>query len=84
VTGIERFNVGSAEGVTALAKAGLGVAVASLWMCRAELAAGDLVQVLPGSRLDPVDVHAIFPAGWQPSRKVRAFIDYLAAALRND
>jgi DNA-binding transcriptional LysR family regulator len=84
VTGIERFNVGSAEGVTALAKAGLGVAVASLWMCRAELAAGDLVQVLAQFRLDPVDVHAIFPAGRQPSRKVRAFTDYLAAALRND
>ena len=81
VTGIERFNVGSAEGVTALAKAGLGVAVASLWMCRAELAAGDLVQVLAQFRLDPVDVHAIFPAGRQPSRKVRAFTDYLAAAL---
>jgi DNA-binding transcriptional LysR family regulator len=84
VTGIERFNVGSAEGVTALAKAGLGVAVASLWMCRAELAAGDLVQVLAQFRLDPVDVHAIFPAGRQPSRKVRAFTDYLAAGLRND
>jgi DNA-binding transcriptional LysR family regulator len=62
MTGIERFNVGSAEGVIALAKAGLGVAVASLWMCRAELAAGDLVQILPGFSLDHVDVHAIFPA----------------------
>ena len=53
-------------------------------MCRAELAAGDLVQVLAQFRLDPVDVHAIFPAGRQPSRKVRAFTDYLAAGLRND
>ena len=84
MTGIERFNVGSAEGVIALAKAGLGVAVASLWMCRAELAAGELVQVLPGFTLDHVDVHAVFPAGRQPSRKVRALTDYLAAALRND
>jgi DNA-binding transcriptional LysR family regulator len=84
MTGIERFNVGSAEGVIALAKAGLGVAVASLWMCRAELAAGELVRVLPGLRLDDVDVHAIFPAGRQPSRKVRALTDYLAATLRSD
>jgi DNA-binding transcriptional LysR family regulator len=84
VTGIERFNVGSAEGVIALAKAGLGIAVASLWMCRAELAAGELVRVLRGFRLDDVDVHAVFPAGRQPSRKVRALTDYLAAALRSD
>lgn len=82
MTGIERFSVGSAEGVIALAKAGLGVAVASLWMCRAELEAGDLVQVLQGFRLDPVDVHAVFPAGRQPSQKVRALTDYLAGALR--
>ena len=40
VIGIERFNTGSAEGVVALAKAGLGIAVASLWMCRTELDQG--------------------------------------------
>ena len=54
----------------ALAKAGLGVAGASWWMCRAELGAGDLVRVLPGFRLNHVDVHAVFPAGHRPSRKV--------------
>jgi DNA-binding transcriptional LysR family regulator len=84
MTGIERFTVASAEGVIALAKAGLGIAVASLWMCRAELAAGDLMQVLPEFRLDHVDVHAVFPGGRQPSRKVRALTDYLAEALRSD
>ena len=82
ITGTQRFKVGSAEGVVALAKAGLGVAVASLWMCRAELESGSLVQVLPGLRLDDAEVHAVFPAGRQPSRKVRALTDYLAAALR--
>jgi DNA-binding transcriptional LysR family regulator len=81
---IERFNVGSAEGVVAMAKAGLGVAVASLWMCRAELTAGDLVPVLADFRLAPAEAHAVFPAGRQPSRKVRALTDYLVAALRSD
>ena len=80
----ERFNVGSAEGVIAMAKAGLGVAIASLWMCRAELAAGDLVQILSEFSLAPAEVHAVFPAGRQPSRKVRVLTDYLAAALRSD
>ncbi len=82
ITGIQQFKVGSAEGVIALAKAGLGLAVASLWMCRAELESGVLVQILPGLRLEPADVHAVFPAGRQPSRKVRALTDYLATALR--
>jgi DNA-binding transcriptional LysR family regulator len=82
IAGIQRFKVGSAEGVIALAKAGLGVAVASLWMCRAELKSGVLVQILPGLRLAPADVHAVFPAGRQPSRKVRTLTDYLATALR--
>jgi hypothetical protein len=50
-------------------------------MCRAELEAGDLVQVLPGFRLNHVDVHAVFPAGHRPSRKLRALTDYLAAAF---
>jgi DNA-binding transcriptional LysR family regulator len=81
---IERFNVGSAEGVIAMAKAGLGVAVASTWMCRAELAAGSLTPILSDFPLAPAEVHAVFPAGRQPSRKVRALTDYLADALRSN
>jgi DNA-binding transcriptional LysR family regulator len=78
----ERFNVGSAEGVVAMAKAGLGVAIASLWMCRAELAAGELVPILAGFPLASAEAHAVFPAGRRPSRKVRVLTDYLAAVLR--
>ncbi|THD64502.1 LysR family transcriptional regulator [Phenylobacterium sp.] len=79
----ERFNVTSAEGVVALAKAGLGIAIASLWMCRAELDAGDLIPILPDLPLSPAEAHAVFPAGRQPSRKVRVLTDYLAMALRD-
>ena len=80
----ERFNVGSAEGVTAMAKAGLGIALASLWMCRAELMAGELVALLPHVPLEAAEVHAVFPAGRRLSRKVRVLTDYLVAALRVD
>src|SRR5260370_14122031 len=38
----DRVRVVSAEGVIACVKAGLGIAVASQWMCRAELATGEL------------------------------------------
>jgi DNA-binding transcriptional LysR family regulator len=80
----ERFNVGSAEGVTAMAKAGLGVGLASLWMCRAELANGQLAPVLSDLRLAPAEVHAIFPAGRRLSRKIRVLTDFLAVAMKAD
>jgi len=76
-----RVKVASAEGVIACVKAGLGIAVASQWMCRAELATGELVPILHDYQLDPVDVHAVYPGGRRPSIKVRAFSDYLAAQL---
>ncbi len=76
-----RVKVASAEGVIACVKAGLGIAVASQWMCRAELATGELVPILHDYQLDPVDVHAVYPGGRRPSIKVRAFSDYLAVQL---
>jgi DNA-binding transcriptional LysR family regulator len=76
-----RVQVAAAEGVMACVKAGLGIAVVSRWMCRAELDRGEVRQVLPDDALDSVDVHALYPAGPRPSPKVRAFSDYLAANL---
>ncbi len=81
VTVEARLVVASGEGMVACAKAGLGIALASLWMCRAELAVGALVPVLASYTLQPVSVHAVFPTGRRPSVKVRAFADHLAAAL---
>jgi DNA-binding transcriptional LysR family regulator len=76
-----RVQVASAEGVLACVRAGLGIAVVSRWMCRAELERGDVRQILPDYALDAVDVHALYPAGPRSSPKVRAFSDYLAANL---
>ncbi len=65
----------------ACVKAGLGIAVVSQWMCRAELECGELRPVLRDYQLEPLDVHAVYPDGRRPSSKVRAFSDYLAAVL---
>ncbi|MHB8268413.1 LysR family transcriptional regulator [Bradyrhizobium sp.] len=75
------IKVASADGVVACAKAGLGIALASRWMCRAELEAGELVAILSNYQLDGVELHAVYPGGPRPSLKVRAFSDYLAAEL---
>jgi DNA-binding transcriptional LysR family regulator len=76
-----RVKVATADGVIACAKAGLGVAVASRWMCQAELDTGELVSILSDYQLDWVELHAVYPGGRRPSLKVRAFSDYLAAKL---
>jgi DNA-binding transcriptional LysR family regulator len=75
------IKVASAEGVVACAKAGLGIALASRWMCRAELEAAELVAILSDYQLDWVELHAVYPGGRRPSLKVRAFSDYFAALL---
>ena len=76
-----RVQVTSSEGVMACVKAGLGIAVVSRWMCRAELERSEVCPVLSDYELEPVDVHAVYPAGPHPVLKVRAFSDYLAAKL---
>jgi hypothetical protein len=40
-----------------------------------------LTPLLRTYKLEPVDVHAVFPGGPRPSTKVRALADYLAGEL---
>lgn len=76
-----RLQTNSGPTLFASLMAGLGIAIASDAMCQEQLGTGELVEVLRGYKLEPVDVHALFPAGPRPSVKVRAFVDYLAAGL---
>jgi DNA-binding transcriptional LysR family regulator len=80
VTG--RIHTNSGPGVLTSAVAGLGVAAMSSAMCAAEVRAKRLVPLLRNYKLDPVDVHAVFPGGPRPSAKVRAFVDFLATRLK--
>jgi DNA-binding transcriptional LysR family regulator len=73
--------INSAPGVLAAAVAGLGVALATRVMAGEELRTGQLTQLLEPYRLDPAEVHAVFPAGPRPSAKVRAIVDHLEASL---
>jgi DNA-binding transcriptional LysR family regulator len=77
-----RIHTNSGPGVFASLMAGLGIAIASTVMCAAEIKAGTLVPLLRGYKLEPVDVHAVFPGGPRPSTKVRALVDFLAQELR--
>ncbi len=76
-----RVHARSAAGVVGCASAGLGVAVASTWMCSEELASGALTEVLADYALDPMVAFMVFPAGRRPSQKARVFADYLERAV---
>jgi DNA-binding transcriptional LysR family regulator len=76
-----RLLISTNEGAITAAASGLGIASTSVWGCRAELASGALVPVLPGWDMDPVEFHAIFPAGRAVKPSARAFGELLAHAL---
>lgn len=71
------------DAAIAAACAGLGIVSAVGWSCRAELAAGQLVPVLPEWRLAPTAAHAVFPAGRAAKQAARVFADVLAQACAN-
>lgn len=76
-----RITCGANEGVTALAKAGLGLTVSSHWGISQELAEGALVQVLPDWSLPSVPLHAVFPPGRSPSAAARLCADHIARSF---
>ncbi|WP_448956577.1 LysR family transcriptional regulator [Labrys neptuniae] len=76
-----RVRTRSALGALASATAGLGITIASTWMCADELASGKLVEVLADYQLEPAIAYVVFPAGRRPSQKARVFSDYLERVL---
>jgi DNA-binding transcriptional LysR family regulator len=60
---------------------GLGVGGAQLPLVQALLDQGRLVRVMRGYAYAPLEVQAVTPPGRFQPRKVRAFVDHLAAAL---
>ncbi len=76
-----RVTCANNEAATALACAGLGVSVTSLWAVKQELADGRLRRVLAEWRLPPIELHAVFPPGRTISPSARALVEQVAAAI---
>src|SRR5471032_2564390 len=60
---------------------GLGIAYLPDFAIDGHLAAGRLVQVLPGCVENPAPFHIMWPSGKQLPPKLRVFIDFLASRL---
>ena len=60
---------------------GHGIVMRSEWDIARYLRSGRLVEVLPQWRTPEADIRAVYPQRHQTSARVRAFVDYIAAAF---
>lgn len=69
------------ETYIACALAGLGLIQIPAYDVRQHLAAGELVEVLPGARPPPMPVHVLYPHRRHLSLRLQGFIDWLGVQL---
>lgn len=77
-----QLTVNSAETYVAAAVAGLGLIQTPRSSLEEELRAGRLVEVMPSARARPMPVSILYPHRRQLSRRVRVFIEWLEALLK--
>jgi DNA-binding transcriptional LysR family regulator len=73
--------VNNAEAYVAACLAGLGIIQAPRVSLEGHLAAGELVELLPRLKAEPMPVSLVYPHRRNLSRRVRVFMDWLAATL---
>ncbi|WP_395352127.1 LysR family transcriptional regulator [Variovorax sp. UC122_21] len=71
----------NAETYIACALAGLGLIQIPLYDVRTHLAAGELVELMPDARAEPLPVHLVYPHRRNLSRRVQAFAGWLETLL---
>lgn len=76
-----QVTVNNAEAYVAAALAGLGLIQSPRSSMEAELASGQLVEVLPKLRARSMPVSILYPHRRQLSRRVRVFMDWLAQTI---
>lgn len=74
-----RFQSNNGDVLATLAIRGEGIVLSPLFLVWQHLDAGRLVPLLPGYKPREAGLHAIYPPGRNLSRKVRTFVDFLAA-----
>ncbi len=74
------FTCDNGFGLKEMLLADAGIALVPKWLVYQELQRGDLIQVLPQFSIH-YPIHAIFPKSHYMPLKVRAFIDFIKAAL---
>lgn len=76
-----RFRANNSEAVREAVIAGAGIAVIPVWMFTDELGTGRVQIILEAFEPSPLPIHAAYSSRRQTPAKVRAMIDFLAAAF---
>ncbi|MTH35066.1 LysR family transcriptional regulator [Paracoccus limosus] len=79
-----RVSANSAEGYIACALAGMGLIQIPAYDVADHLARGDLVEVLPDHRAEPMPMHLLFPGNPRTLRRLTAFADWMEGVLRKN
>jgi DNA-binding transcriptional LysR family regulator len=58
-----------------------GIAQLSRWLVHRDLQRRALVEVLPGWRVAPAELHVVYPSGTLKTQRVKALVDFLVDAL---
>jgi LysR family transcriptional regulator for bpeEF and oprC len=77
-----QVSVSGTEAYIASCRAGLGLIQAPRWGMEAFLASGELVEVLPRWRPQPMPVAVVYSHNRHLSPRVRVFVEWVATALR--
>ncbi|MFC5473928.1 LysR family transcriptional regulator [Paraherbaspirillum soli] len=77
-----RFSVDNSLMLSDMLLAGVGIGALPSFVARPALERGELTQVLPEHKLARRSIFALYPSSRHLQQKVRVFVDFLAAALR--
>lgn len=77
-----RVAVNSAEAYIACCLAGLGLIQIPAYDVRIHLEAGELVEVMPDHRADPLPMTLLYPHRQHLSRRLQVFVDWLETLLK--
>ena len=81
ITGRYILSVNDARSYLAAALSGLGVAPLPCFMAAEAIAAGQLVPILPGWKVEPIPLYIVYPPNRHLSNKVRVFVDWTVRIL---
>lgn len=74
-----RVRINDGQGIVAALCAGMGISQLPTYMVADELASGELVELLPGLRPEPLPISVVYPSGRLVPARVRVAVEALGA-----
>lgn len=79
-----RIRCNNGDAISVYAEAGVGIIIQPCFIAGDAIAAGRLEEILTGFAPEPLDIHALYPSTRHVPARVRTFIDFVAAELKDE